>query len=463
MTARLPRLAPSELDVDAARIAGFLDAVEAAGMDLHSLMILRHGVVVAEGWWAPYRSDDIQLLYSLSKTFLAMAVGIAIGEGRFSTEDLVADLLPDLVPESLPDHLRQLRVRHLLSMASGHREETLPRIVAMGPDPVRNFLALAPDEPPGSVFAYNQGNSLALSQIITSMTGQRVVDYLRPRLFDPLSIDEAEWLPTPTGIDQGFSGLHVTTESVAKLGQLVLRNGRWGDTQLVPAEFVAECRRPQVGNSRQLASPDWREGYGYQMWMCRHGAQRGDGAFGQLAVVLPDADAVIACTAQVIDMQAELDLIWEHLLPAFRDSRPAAGAERELAEKLTRLSAPAVTPAGHRPDRPVELSPTSAQGPFTDRIERVRIEPLAGGTRLVLTAHGKEHAFEVQDRQWRDGTLPGLHSAFPEVSVSAAWVSDEDYHAEIVSRRTPHRLQLRARLGSQPTLSVGWLAPPLAL
>jgi Beta-lactamase len=449
--------------VDAARIAGFLDAVEAAGMDLHSLMILRHGVVVAEGWWAPYRSDDIQLLYSLSKTFLAMAVGIAIAERRFSTEDLVADLLPDLVPRPLPEHLRQLRVRHLLSMASGHREETLPRIVAMGPDPVRNFLALTPDEPPGSVFAYNQGNSLALSQIITSMTGARVVDYLRPRLFDPLGIERAEWLSTPTGIDQGFSGLHVTTESVAKLGQLVLQNGRWGDAQLVPAEFVAECRRPQVGNSRQQTYPDWREGYGYQMWMCRHGAQRGDGAFGQLAVLLPDADAVIACTAQVIDMQAELDLIWEHLLPAFRDSRPAAGAEQDLAGRLARLSAAPVMPAGHRPDRPVELSRTSADGPFTDRIERARIEPRPGGTRLTLTVRGNEHVFDVADGQWQDGALPGLHSPFPEVAVSAAWVSDDEYHAEIVSRRTPHRLVVRARLGGQPTLSIGWLAPPLAL
>lgn len=463
MTAQLPRSAPSELNVDAARVVHFLDAVDAAGMDFHSLMILRHGAVVAEGWWAPYRRDDIQLLYSLSKTFLAMGVGIAIGEGRFSAEDLVADLLPDLVPEPLPGHLRQLRVRHLLSMASGHREETLPRIVAMGPDPVRNFLALTPDEPPGSVFAYNQGNSVALSQIITSMTGQRVVDYLRTRLFDPLGIDHAEWLSIPTGIDQGFSGLHVTTESVAKLGHLVLRDGRWGDAQLVPAEFVAECRRPQIGNSRQQTNPDWRQGYGYQMWMCRHGAQRADGAFGQFAVVLPDADAVVACTAQVIDMQAQLDLIWKHLLPAFRDARPAAAAEPELSERLERLSIPAVTAGGHGPDRPVALSPSEVAGPFTDRVERVSIAPLPGGTRLVLTVRGKEHTFDVQNGRWCDGELNGLHSPFPEVSVSAAWVADGEYHAEIVSRRTPHRLQLRALIGAESTLSVGWLAPPLGL
>ncbi len=467
MTTQLPRSAPSDLGVDAARVIGFLDAVGAAGLDFHSLMILRHGAVVAEGWWAPYRRDDIQLLYSVSKTFLAMAVGIAVGEGRLSTEDLVADLLPGLVPQPVPDHLRQLRVRHLLSMASGHRGETLARIVAMGPDPVRNFLALAPEEPPGSVFAYNQGNPLTLSHIITALTGQRVVDYLRPRLFGPLGIDRAEWLDHRERNRPGFSGLHVTTESVAKLGQLLLQDGRWGETQLVPAGFVTDCRLPQVGNSRQQTNPDWRQGYGYQMWMCRHGGQRADGAFGQFAIVLPDLDAVIACTAQVIDMQQQLDLIWAHLRPAFRDTRrPGAAADQRLAERLSRLSVAGVTASGPGPAEPLELAPTRTEDHFSARIERVRIEPRPGGSRLVLTVRGESYAFDVPRGQFADGVLAGLNSPFPEVSVSAGWVSGRQYQAEIVSRRTPHRLRLQVVLGgpgSEPELSVGWLTPPLAL
>ena len=472
MTAGLTRSTPSRLGVDAARILEFLDAVDAAGLDFHSLMILRHGAVAAEGWWAPYQPDDIQLLYSVSKTFLAMAVGIAVGEGRLTTEDLVADLLPDLVPQPLPDHLRQLRVRHLLSMASGHTGESLAQIVAMGPDPVRNFLALTPEEPPGSVFAYNQGNALTLSHIITALTGQRVVDYLRPRLFDPLGIGRAEWLATPNGIDQGFSGLHVTTESVAKLGQLLLQDGRWDGTQLVPADFVTDCRLPQIGNSRQQTNPDWRQGYGYQMWMCRHGAQRADGAFGQFAIVLPDLDAVIACTAQIIDMQQQLDLIWAHLLPAFREGQlpgdPAGQqpCDQRLAERLSTLSTGRVNASGHGPGEPVELAPAEAEDSISRRIERVRIEPLPGGSRLVLTVRNESYAFDIADGQFADGVLGGLNSPFPEVSVSAGWVSASEYHAEIVSRRTPHRLRLRVSLGgadSRPALSVGWLTAPLGL
>jgi CubicO group peptidase (beta-lactamase class C family) len=462
VTNQLPRSAPSDLHVDAARIASYLDAVEAARLDLHSLMILRHGHVAAEGWWAPYRSDDIQLLYSLSKTFLAMAIGIAIGEGRFSAEDLIADLLPGFVPDPRPDHLRQLRVRHLLSMASGHREETLPRIAGTGRDPVTSFLALAPEEPPGSVFAYNQGNPLTLSQLITTTTGERLVDYLRPRLFGPLGIGRAEWLTVSSGIDQGFSGLHVTTESVARLGQLILQLGRWQGTQLVPAEFVADCRRPQIGNSRTSANPDWQQGYGYQMWMCQHGAQRGDGAFGQLMIVLPDADAVIVCTAEVLDMQAEIDLIWQHLLPAFRDAPVRPAADQRLADRLAGLSIPPVATGAAGPDGPVEVVPAGPGGSLGGRIDAVRIEPLPGGTRLAISVRGVWHSFDVPEGRWADGELPGLHTRFPEVSVSAGWTSADEYRAEVVSRRTPHRFRLRARPGRPAALAVSWpVSPPL--
>jgi hypothetical protein len=448
----LTRTPPSELNVDAGQILAFLDAVEASGMEFHSLMILRHGAVVAEGWWAPYRRDDVHLMYSLSKTFTAMAVGIAVREGLFSTEDLVADLLPDLVPARLPDHLRQLRVRHLLAMASGHREETLERIAEMGPDPVRNFLSLVPDEPPGSVFAYNQGNPLTLSQIITTVTGQRMIDYLRPRLLDPLGIEQAEWTATAAGIDQGYSGLHVTTEATAKLGQLILRNGQWGAVQLIPSGYVAECRRRQI-DTIGWSGPDWQQGYGYLMWMCRHGAQRGDGAFGQFAIVLPDADAVVACTARIDDMQAQLDVIWEHLLPAFRDSPPTGPADRALAERLEQLSITPLAAGRPGPRQPVELSPADMDEPFDDQIKSARIEPLPGGTRLVLTGRGGEHAFDVPDGQWADGVLPGLSAQFPEVSVSGGWVAENEYHADLIWRCAPHRLELRARLGSRPTLS----------
>jgi CubicO group peptidase (beta-lactamase class C family) len=462
MSERLPRSTPAAEGVDAKGILAFLDAVAATATDLHSLMILRHGSVVAEGWWAPYRRDDIQLLYSLSKTFTAMAVGIAVGEGRLSVDDLVADLLPDDVPQPRPPHLDQLRVRHLLSMASGHRDDTIFQLARAGGDPVRGFLALPPDQPPGTLFAYNQGNPIALSAIITALTGQRLLDYLRPRLLAPLGIEDAEWLALSPSLDQGFSGLHATTEAVATLGQLVLQHGSWHGEQLVPAAFVDACRRSHIDNSTNDA-PDWQQGYGYLMWMCRHGAQRGDGAYGQLAVVLPEQDAVVACTAEVVDMQAELDLVWRHLLPALDGAHPAdADADDELCRRLDDLSTPTITATATGPEEVVTLEPAPAPGRHTHSVDRVRVEPLRGGTRLVLGIAGDEHSFDVRPGQWTDGELPGRHSPFPAASATGGWVSPTELHVDIVARRTPHRLQLRAST-TTGTVDIDWRFPVLPI
>ena len=268
MTVRsLSRSAPSAQGVDANGVLAFLDAVDAAGVELHSLMLVRHGHVVTEGWWAPYRADDIQLLYSLSKSFTSTAIGMAQAEGLLSIDDAVIGFFPDKVPPGATSGLADLKVRHLLAMASGHAKDTWSALAEGGPDIVRTFLSIPPDHEPGSYFCYNQGCTYTLSAIITRVTGQRLVDYLRPRLFDPLGIEQAHWVQTKEGIDQGFSGLHLTTESVAKLGQLYLQNGFWGGDQLVPESYVAQAHSKQVTIRTRLArrtgSKDMASSFGF--------------------------------------------------------------------------------------------------------------------------------------------------------------------------------------------------------
>ena len=210
MTPRpLPRSAPAAQGVDASGVLAFLDAVQRSRLDLHSLMLVRHGHVVAEGWWAPYRADRIHLLYSLSKTFTSTAIGMAQAEGLLSIDDPVVSFFPDKVGGAASPHVKAIKVRHLLTMASGHGEDTLPALTKGGPDMVRSFLSTAPDHQPGSFFCYNQGCTYTLSAIITRLTGQRLVDYLRPRLFDPLGIEQARWLQSEEGTDLGYTGLHL--------------------------------------------------------------------------------------------------------------------------------------------------------------------------------------------------------------------------------------------------------------
>jgi CubicO group peptidase (beta-lactamase class C family) len=443
-------------------VLAFLDAVGPAALDLHSLMLVRHGHVVAEGWWAPYRADRIHLLYSLSKSFTSTAIGMAEAEGLLSVDDPVVSFFPDKVPVGASSYTTGMKVRHLLAMASGHAQDTWQALANGGPDIVRTFLAIPPDQEPGSLFCYNQGCTYTLSAIITKLTGQRLVEYLRPRLFDPLGIEQAHWLQTKEGIDQGYSGLHLATESIAKLGQLYLQEGRWEGKQLVPQSYVAQARSKQVDNWDRSATPDWQQGYGFQFWLCRHDAYRGDGAFGQFCVVVPGLDAVIACTAQVHNMQAEINLFWEFLLPALSGQAPVDHtAEQRLVDRLQHLSTPVISAQADPLGREVTFTRVGDLVRYTDRLSEIRVGPADEGTRLTVVMDGADHSFDLRPGGWAEGELPGLHSPLASVAVTGGWTAAEEFQADIVSLTTPHRLQLRAKTGPEPTVDVGWYAQPL--
>jgi hypothetical protein len=184
-----------------------------------------------------------------------------------------------------------------------------------------------------------------LSAIIQKVTGQRTLDYLQPRLFEPLSINDVDWEITPEGINTGGWGLRIQTEGMAKLGQLYLQEGKWNGKQILPTSWIEEAttakiiQKPEI-TPEQRAKDDWAQGYCYQIWRCRNNAFRGDGAYGQYIIVMPDQDAVIAIQANLSDMQQEIDIVWDYLLPAISNkSLPEnKAAEAAMRQKLASLS-----------------------------------------------------------------------------------------------------------------------------
>ncbi|MBO0804676.1 MAG: beta-lactamase family protein [Nocardiopsaceae bacterium] len=313
----LPEDSPSRHGVDAGGITAFRDAAD--GMGLHSLMVLRHGHVIASAWRAPHGPGRPHQLYSLSKSFTSTAVGLAVADGLVDLDAPVLGYFPELDADVTDPRSRAMLVRHLATMSSGHLADTWQPVFGTGRDrPVREFLRIPPDRDPGTVFAYNQPCTYTLASIVQRVTGQPLVAYLRPRLFDPIGIGEVTWEESPPGQVLGFSGLSATTDAVARLGELYLRGGRWHGRQIMPADWVAEATRPQVATPPDARRPDWERGYGFQFWMSRHG-YRGDGARGQFCLILPEQDAVVAITADSRDMQGVLDAAWTHLLPAFGD------------------------------------------------------------------------------------------------------------------------------------------------
>lgn len=446
----LPRSAPEAQGIPSAAVLGFLEAAERDIQHLHSLILVRHGQVVAEGWWAPYAAESPHQLFSLSKSFTATAIGLAVAEGLLSLDDLVPGFFPDDAPAEVGAHLAAMRVRHLLSMATGHAEDTMPALEAH-PDGhwVRAFLACPVAHPPGTHFLYNTGATYMLSAILQARTGITLMDYLQPRLFAPLGITAATWERCPRGITIGGFGLSAPTEAAARLGLLYLQGGVWQGRQLLPPAWVAEATRAQIANGDDPQS-DWAQGYGYQFWRCRHGAYRGDGAFGQYCVVLPEQDAVLAITGGLGDMQPVLDLVWAHLLPAFGPAPLPADppAHAALADRLRGLTLP--LPAGQAAWPAVARAAEQHYRcePNGLGITAISLRAAPHGGTLTIRDQEGEHPIEIGAGLWQPGTITFMSAGRPSrIAAAGAWADATTYTVQIAYVETPFCVTLALRLG----------------
>jgi CubicO group peptidase (beta-lactamase class C family) len=341
MTQRLNRSQPEIQGVSSAAIFQFVDEAEKRLHDIHSFMLVRHGQVIAEGCWQPYTLERPHMLFSLSKSFTSTAIGLAVADGKLSLDDAVISFFPEQMPVKVSGNLAGMCIRHLLSMSTGHAKDTVDRLIlSRDGDWVKQFLSLPVKYTPGTHFVYNSGASYMLSAILQKVTGKTLLEFLQPRLFEPLGIIGATWESCPRGINTGGWGLKIRTEDIACFGQMYLQNGAWNGQQIVPQAWIVQAASKQISNGSKPES-DWEQGYGYQFWRCRHAAFRGDGAFGQYCIVMPEQDAVLAMMSGLQDMQEPLNLVWDYLLPGMSASPLPSMSETRLTEKLASLSIPA--------------------------------------------------------------------------------------------------------------------------
>ena len=240
-TTRLPRSTPEAQGIASATFIGWLDAIAASTQEFHSIMVIRNGYVVAEGWWYPYAPELKHDLYSGSKSFTGTAIALAAGEKRLSIEDAVVSFFPHDRPAEISDNLSALKVKPVLSLSGGMEKDA---ILTIRKTPARSnlektFLSLPIAYEPGSRFLYNSGSSYMLSSIVKQVTGMTAHEWLRPRIYEPLGITGATWTENAEGINMGASHLRITTEDFAKLGQLYLQEGRWENKQLLSKDWVA--------------------------------------------------------------------------------------------------------------------------------------------------------------------------------------------------------------------------------
>lgn len=453
----LPRSTPEAEGVPSAVILDWIQHLEQQVNAVHSIMIVRHGRVITEGWWAPYSASEPHMMFSLSKSFASTGIGLAVAEGKLSVDDTVLSFFPEEAPSNPTAQLQAMRIRDLLTMSTGQHEDTLRSFPYSSSESlVKTFLSLPVAHKPGTHFVYNTPASFMLSAIVQKVTGETLLDYLQPRLFAPLGIENPTWEASRQGVSMGGYGLSIRTEDIARFGQLYLQKGQWEGRRLLPDSWVEQATAKQTSNGSSPTS-DWEQGYGFQFWRCRHGVYRGDGAHGQYCIVMPAYDTVIAITSGARDMGAILNLIWDKLLPSLRAADKPLPAQpsalHELQTKLQGLALPTAEGRSTLPDpmkthlnqrylAPLTEPPADefvVRPPNPQLIESLAVQAdSAGVTSLHLKIEGQDHIYRLSPATWSH-PLPPVPTTrdLSTAAISAAWTAPTTLTLKLVRYRTP--------------------------
>jgi CubicO group peptidase (beta-lactamase class C family) len=368
----LPRTTPEEQGVPSETIARFFQMIDEKGYDVHGLMMIRHGKVIAEHWWAPYAPQYQHAMYSATKTFTSTAIGFAVQEGLLNIEDKVISFFPDLLPDTISPQLAGLSVKHLLTMSVGHASMSY---AGSGKSQVRSFLAAHFAHEPGTSFAYNITASHMMSHIITKVSGVSLYEYLKPRLLDPLGIADVVWEMDNDGYNMGNGGTHMKTSDLAKMGLFLLNKGKWEGQQLLDPAWIDAATTPHIyqhpeRTPEENAADDGSQGYGYQIWMGRQNSYRAIGGQNQLIMVIPDYDFILVCHSSIGDEAGFNSLIYD-MLPSMSDKKLKADSSFDLTAAI----------AGYKIRLPFEGTSTSR---VTMSTRRYRMDENATGIRSVL-------------------------------------------------------------------------------
>jgi CubicO group peptidase (beta-lactamase class C family) len=393
----LPRSRPESQGTDPQAILDFLDEVSAAGLELDSFMLARHGQVIAEGWWWPYRADRRHMMHSLTKSVTACGVGLAMAEGHFGLDDKVTSFFKEDLPPSVDPKLAAMRVEDLLTMRTGHAEETSGSVWRqIKTSWVAEFFKIPIVYAPGTKFVYTSASSFMLSAIVTKTTGQTLRDYLEPRLFKPLGIRGLSWDVGPGGISPGGNGLSWRTADSLKLGMLHARNGLWNGKRVLPEEWVRSATTLKVPEGP----------YGYQWWMGPGSAYYALGLFVQLSIVFPEHDAVLATTAAIDGSDKLLPFVWQHFPAAFGAATATpevSPAEAKLADRCAHLRLLPTLTAAHSPLAARISGRTFDMEPNEEAVTQVHFDFTADRCVFRLRDDRGEHRVLVGLRDWIEG------------------------------------------------------------
>lgn len=419
-------------------VEAFFDAVEKRGIELHDFMLLRGPYVCYEAQWTPYRKEDLHMLYSLSKAFTAIGIGFAVQEGLLKTEDNVYSFFQDeLETEGVPigEKAKRIKIEHLLTMTTGQTEEPPILNYEFEGNWAAQFLKIEPEHEPGTAFFYDTTATYMLSALLTKVTGEKLVDYLKPRFLEPLHIESYAWDTSPQGNSLGGIGFNVTIETIAKLGVFLLQEGKWQGKQLLDASWMKRMTSNlirSVGGDVYDDGDNWGYGYGYQIWQCiPDGVYRGDGAYGQFAIVAPRENVVIATFTGTEDMGGLMDEMWKHLLPACLPVENEMLREADSEKRTFAVPFPKGTD-----EMPEDFGGTYELVENEEGIQKIQMD-LDEKNVLSITCFLKDErvcCLKYGYQNWQENRIPGVRYAsyytcgdICTAQTAGAWGWDDDH------------------------------------
>ncbi len=444
------RVTPESVGIRSKDIMELLDECESGFTELHGLQIMRYGKICAEGWWQPYAPGIVHGLQSLTKTYAATAVGIAVTEGLVRLEDRIIDIFAEEAPKEPGENLKLLTVRDVLCMGCGMDVMSPP-----SKDWIRDFLATPVNHRPGTTFMYNSTGSTLLGAIVRKLTGIGLHDYLKPRLFDKIGVDAArlKWFLMTDGMEVGGGGLFATTEDNLRLMKLYADGGVCNGERILSEDYVKKATSLQNDSATEVnGNPNATDnflGYGFQIWKCKpEGVYRADGAMGQFAIVVPHKEMILSINETAGEAhwaQKTLDAIWSFLEKV--GDAPLAENTAEsgrLKKRLSVASLPAPRFAPYSPEvlriNGVCFSVTQGEFGFESNIEKMMAGNPVPNTITAFTFHFGVNSCKMEYTQNGERltaliALDGTRQ-HNRVQIKSTPCTELYLHGEWVSRQT---------------------------
>ena len=345
---------PEATGISASCIMDALREIDTRGISMHSFLFCKDNCLVAEGYYAPVKKNDLHRMFSVTKSFTSIAIGLLKEEGRMSLDDSIVKFFPEYVPNTSEAHpwLLATTIRDMLSMRSCHASTTYDKFSSKT-DWVKSFFTVAPTHKPGTVFHYDTSSSHTLCALVEKLTGMKMLDYLRNKVLNEIGFSkEAYCLTDGFGVSMGGSGLMATSRDLMLFALLILNNGKLNGKQYISADYIKESTSFQTATCVTGPVPSESQGYGLQFWIGEHNSIVCYGMGGQLAILLPEYNTAIVTTADTQGYQGGnqviYDAIFRHILPELEKKKAPwtpTGKEKLAFEQF--MSKLAMQPLNH--------------------------------------------------------------------------------------------------------------------